>query len=126
MTNADRVAHRRELDELLEVPIAGLATAELLSHLESAGVPAAPVQNVAQVAAHPQTVALGMLQPLPHPQVPDLVTLAFPLSVDDARVVHRSPPPELGADTAAVLAEAGYSSDEIADLAIGGVVRLAV
>jgi crotonobetainyl-CoA:carnitine CoA-transferase CaiB-like acyl-CoA transferase len=124
MTNPDRVAHRGELDGLLEVPIASFATAELLAHLENVGVPAAPVHDVAQVAAHPQTEALGMLQALPHTRIPDLVTLAFPLSVDDARVVHRSPPPELGADTASVLAEAGYSSDEIAALAESGVVRL--
>ena len=87
-------------------------------------MPAAPVQDVAQVAEHPQTEALGILQSLPHASVPELVTVAVPLSVDDTRVVHRSPPPELGADTAAVLAEAGYSDDEIASLARDGIVRL--
>jgi crotonobetainyl-CoA:carnitine CoA-transferase CaiB-like acyl-CoA transferase len=124
-TNPERVAHRAELDTIIGGAVAAEATTELLERLEAAGVPAAPVQDVAQVATSPQTEALGMLQSLPHARVPGLVTVPIPLSVDGARVAHRKAPPDLGSDTAAVLAEAGYSEDEIAELARTGVVRLA-
>lgn len=124
-TNADRVAHRRELDDLIAQAVAGVDSSSLLGRLEAGGVPAAPVQDVAQVAEHPQTQALGMLQPLPHPRVPELVTVAVPFSADGERVLHRAPPPALGAHTADVLAEAGLTTEEIADLAREGVVRLA-
>jgi crotonobetainyl-CoA:carnitine CoA-transferase CaiB-like acyl-CoA transferase len=123
-TNPDRVAHRSELDEIVGAAVARLDTSVLLDRLERAGVPAAPVQDVAQVAEHPQTEALGMLQSLPHPRVPELVTVAVPLSADGERVTHRAPPPALGAHTEAVLAEAGLSAEEIAALARDGVVRL--
>ena len=124
-TNPDRVAHRGELDELIAGAVAREKTVELLDRLEAAGVPATPVQDVGQVATHPQTEALGMLQAIPHGRVPDLVTVAVPVSVDGERLTHRTPPPELGADTNAVLREAGYSADEIAALAAEGTVRLA-
>ena len=123
-TNPDRVAHRRELDELVGAATLRLTTAALLERREAAGVPSAPVQDVAQVAEHPQTEALGMLQALPHPRVPELVTVAVPFSADGERVQHRSPPPALGAHTAEVLAEAGYSADEIETLAGDGVIRV--
>ena len=118
-TNPDRVAHRRELDELVGAATSRLTTAALLDRLEAAGVPAAPVQDVAQVAGHPQTKALGMLQELGGAQI-----AALPLSADGGRVLHRTPPPGLGAHTAEVLTEAGFTDQEISDLARDGVVRL--
>jgi len=74
------------------------------------------------VAAAEQTGALDILQELPHPAVPTLRVPALPLSVDGERVLHRSAPPELGAHTRDVLAEAGYSEQEIEELAAAGVV----
>ena len=123
-TNADRVANREALAELLEERFQAEDRATWLERLERAGVPAAPVQDVAEVAAAEQTQALGILQPLPHPAVPGLVTPALPVSVDGERILHRSPPPELGAHSAEVLAEVGYSDEEIAELAAAGIVRL--
>ena len=74
------------------------------------------------VAEHEQTRALGLLQPLPHPDAPDLVEVAPPLSVDGERVLHRSPPPRLGEHSAEVLAEAGYAEAEIERLYEAGVI----
>jgi crotonobetainyl-CoA:carnitine CoA-transferase CaiB-like acyl-CoA transferase len=82
-------------------------------------VPAAPVQDVGEVARHEQTAALGLLQ-----EVGPYTTVAPPLSVDGERVLHRGPAPALGAHTAEVLAEAGYAEDEVAALSAAGAVRL--
>ena len=123
-TNADRVAHRDELVPLLADRFAAEPRAHWLAVLGEASVPAAPVQDVSEVAAAEQTQALEILQDLPHPALPDLRVPAFPVSVDGERMRHASAPPELGADTAEVLAEVGYSDEEIERLAADGVVAL--
>jgi crotonobetainyl-CoA:carnitine CoA-transferase CaiB-like acyl-CoA transferase len=109
-TNPDRIANRDALLPLIRERLAAQPSAYWLERLE--GIPVAPVQDLAQVAQHEQTRASGMLQALD-----GVETVALPLQVDRERVEHRTPPPLLGRDSAAILAELGYSDDEIADLA---------
>jgi len=123
-TNPDRVSNREELVALLSARLRERDTAEWQERLMAAGVPAAPVANVADVVNAPQTSALEMLQPLAHPHIPDLHLAALPLSFDGERAQHRSPPPLVGQHSAQVLAELGYSVDEITLLATDGVIRL--
>jgi len=123
-TNPDRVAHRDELVALLEPYFAQDDTTSWHERLTRAGVPAAPVADVADILASPQTEALGIMQSLPHPTIPDLQLPALPFSLDGERVQHRSAPPLLGEHTAEILVEAGFADDEIADLAEAGIVRL--
>jgi crotonobetainyl-CoA:carnitine CoA-transferase CaiB-like acyl-CoA transferase len=118
-TNPSRVAHREELAPLLAERFRTKDTAAWLAALEGAGVPATPVQDAGQVAEAAQTAALGILQELGARRI-----VALPLSADGERVNHRTAPPSLGQDTAAVLTEAGYTSTEIEDLAERGIVRL--
>jgi len=116
-TNPDRVARRDELAALIQTRLSGATLVDVLSRLERAGVPAASVNDLGQVARHDQTAALGLIQPLPEP------TVALPLSVDGERVRHRRQPPRLGEHTDEILRGLGYTDAELEALAADGVIR---
>ena len=117
-TNAERVRHREELSGILAERIKLESGAVWLERLGRLGVPVAPVQNVAEVIAHEQTQASGILQQLSG----DMTMVAMPLLFDGERVVNRTPAPALGADTRDVLIGAGYSEREVDALLADGIV----
>ncbi|UXX81658.1 CaiB/BaiF CoA transferase family protein [Roseovarius pelagicus] len=90
-TNADRVAHRDRLTELLTARTAEFTKADLLAACEGAGVPAGPINALDEVFADPQVVARG-LQIAPG-GVPGVRT---PIQFSDADLVLERPSPKLG------------------------------
>jgi crotonobetainyl-CoA:carnitine CoA-transferase CaiB-like acyl-CoA transferase len=104
-TNGERVRFRDILLPVLEGIFATRSTAEWSELLAREQVPAAPLQNVADVAAAEQTRALNMLRAevgLGHPYV------ALPISFDGVRPRSRNPAPALGADTDRILRRIRY------------------
>jgi crotonobetainyl-CoA:carnitine CoA-transferase CaiB-like acyl-CoA transferase len=87
-TNADRVRNRASLDALLSPAIALRPRDELLAALAAAGIPAGPINDVAQVFADPQVIARGMrIDPGGVPGV------ASPIVIDGRRQVAGTPSP---------------------------------
>ena len=121
-TNAERVGNRDALAAWIAATVRAQPAAHWLERLRAAGVPTAPVQRVDEVATHPQTQALGLLQPVLHAQSEDLRLVGLPLSFDGRRLQYGSAPPRLGEHTDAVLREAGVAPSRIDALRAAGVV----
>jgi crotonobetainyl-CoA:carnitine CoA-transferase CaiB-like acyl-CoA transferase len=119
--NARRVAHRDELTIQIEAVLTALPTAHWLGRLAAAGVPAAQVQDLAQVLSREQVSALGSVQELQHATAGPYRLIGPPLRVDRAALRYPSPAPALGSDTRAVLTEAGLTAAEIGSLVEAGI-----
>jgi crotonobetainyl-CoA:carnitine CoA-transferase CaiB-like acyl-CoA transferase len=119
--NSRRVANRDALTREIEAVLATRPTAHWLARLADAGVPAAEVHDLAQVLADPQVAALGSIQELHHAKAGPYRLISPPLRVNGAVLGYPSPAPALGADTRAVLAEAGVPGTEIDHLISQGI-----
>ncbi|MQT13114.1 CaiB/BaiF CoA transferase family protein [Segnochrobactrum spirostomi] len=105
LTNEGRVKNRARL-----VPILAALTAEhtrdgLLARLEAVGVPAGPINTVADVFADAQVVHRGLKRDLAAPTAAagSIPSVGSPIVLDGVRQMAATPSPALGADTAAVL-----------------------
>ena len=124
LTNALRVEHRAALTDALSALTAGRTTLGWIAALEAAGVPCGPINTIDQVFAEPQAVARGLTVEQARGDLPDAVrTAASPLRLSQTPVAYRAPPPALGADTRAVLADRlGLGDKELEALRGRGVI----
>ena len=120
---ADFAARDRNRDELLRILDAAFAeqiSSEWLDVLAEAGVPCAPVNDVAAALEDPQTLARGAVAEHDHPALGTVRQVASPLRLGDDGPVGRAP--FRGEHTESVLAEVcGYSREQIDELAAAGV-----
>ncbi|MCX7384444.1 MAG: CoA transferase [Alphaproteobacteria bacterium] len=95
--NAGRVENRAELIGQLCGTFATDTVEAWMPKLAAVGVPAGPVQTLDQVANHPQTKAVGMIQTSPDGTTQ---TVGLPISFNGTRPRYRSLAPALGANNA--------------------------
>jgi crotonobetainyl-CoA:carnitine CoA-transferase CaiB-like acyl-CoA transferase len=115
-TNPERVKHRAELERIVGEAIEGWDREPLLKHLEEAGAPAAPVNTVDQVLTDAQTATRGVIRTMAHPRLGEIPVVGMPVAFSGMDPAIRRPAPQRGEHTDEVLAEYGYSREEIARL----------
>jgi len=112
-------ARARNADALhaIVAPLArSLTTEQLSERLQAEDVPHAPITRLDELHRHPQVVANGLIAELQHP---DGGAMRTPLPVGDfdrTGLEVRRLAPRLGEHTDEVLAEAGFSKEEISTL----------
>jgi len=121
-SSAKRSANRRELNSLIAERLRTRTTAEWVEALNQAGVPCGPVYGMDEVFADPQVEHLEMTEPVQHPALGRLDILRNAVRMTDGPATVRTPSPDIGADTDAVLTELGYPREEIDRLRAQGVI----
>ena len=117
-----RVANRAALNALIDEAMRHETQDVWIERLNAAGVPCGRVQTLADMIEDPQVKDQEMVIDVDHPGHSTVRMTGFPVKFSDTPCVVRRPAPDLGADTDAVLGEAGYAPAEIAALRAAKVV----
>jgi crotonobetainyl-CoA:carnitine CoA-transferase CaiB-like acyl-CoA transferase len=89
-TNTARLANRAALIALMVPAITAKPRAEVLATMAAAGVPAGPINTVAEAFAEPQAIARGAVQDIGGSRAP-----RAPMRFSDAELAADRPPPRL-------------------------------
>ena len=108
-TNPARIVNRGTLIPRLNELTVKFTRAELTSQFEKAGVPAGPINTIADAFADPQVVARGMRIDLPHPNAKGgkIPGVRSPMTINGRRAFAERAQPMLGEHTEEVLREIG-------------------
>jgi formyl-CoA transferase len=115
LRNADRVANRELLETMLSEAFASRDADYWTEALLAAGVPAGPVNSVADVFSDPQVLARQMLVELEHPTIGTLRQAGTPIKLSKSPAAPQSHPPLLGEQTETILRELLSLDDEEID-----------
>ncbi len=119
-TPADRVANAQLLLSILDKAFAGMNLKQAAAALTKADVIWAPLQSLAQVVDDPYAKAAGCFVEVEDAAGDRFLAPASPARFPGAKHGPTRPAPPLGAHTAEILAEAGYSNSEIEGLVASG------
>lgn len=107
-TNPARVGHRDALRDLLEHAMADRDAAELTPALQRRGVPTTPISTVGEALSSPQVQHRGGVV-----ELDGYRAIGVPITLSRTPGTVRTAPRAKGADTREVLAQLGYSADQI-------------
>lgn len=123
--NVSRMAHLKELEEALAPLFRKRTSEDWLKRLETAGVPAGPVLDIADMQKDPHTLARGMVVDVPHDRLGEVKTLGLPVKFSETPGTVDRGAPVYGQHTREVLRDLAYGDDEVRALIAAGAVAAA-
>jgi len=118
-----RHQNRRELIPLIEDVTEKRPAKHWVVALTEAGVPCGPIQTYDQVFHDPHLEARGFFPDAPHARLGPVKQIGSPMRLSETPPRMARAGPLLGEHSVQVLAELGYSQEEIRRLAADGVIR---
>jgi crotonobetainyl-CoA:carnitine CoA-transferase CaiB-like acyl-CoA transferase len=112
-TFRERHAAREEIVAEVQKVVRTASAEEWVKRFQKAGVPCAKVRRPADLLEDEQMRAMGFLTEVAHPELGPLRMMGAPFRMEAPPAREGVAPPLLGEHTDEVLAEAGYSDEEI-------------
>ena len=120
--NRDRMRNLDALVAALQPHFARRSSEDWLARLEAAGVPAGPVNDIAQVHADPQVRARDMVVEVDHRTLGPVKTLGLPVKFSRTPGGPRFGAPVYGQHSREILEQHGFADAEIEALIASGAV----
>lgn len=121
-TNELRLAHADQLKEDLEKLFAEHGMHEIEQNLEQAGIAAAHVMGIEEALEDEHLLARKMVIDVEDPGVGPIKLVGNPIKLSESKPVTDIPSPLLGENTEEILAEIGYTEEDINQLREEGVI----
>ena len=111
-----RSADRKAINAVIGEVTRTKPSAHWIELFEGAGIPCGPINSIDQVFADPQIKHLGLAAPVEHKRLGRIELVASPVNMSGLPRGIRTPTPERGEHTEAILQGLGYTADEITAL----------
>ena len=122
-TNPARVANRDTLIEILQAIFTTAPVDVWVERLLAAGIPAGPINTIAQALEDPHTVERGMVEEMQIDDATAVKMLKSPLNLSETPPVNRLPPPRHGEHTREILRDVvGLPEGTIRQMQADGIV----
>jgi crotonobetainyl-CoA:carnitine CoA-transferase CaiB-like acyl-CoA transferase len=116
-----RLANYSELRPIIDGVVSRMTRAEVMNALSEVGIPAGPINTVAEILEDPHMHAREMVVELIHPDYGPLKMLGIPIKLSDTPGGVGKAPPKFGEHNAEVLRSLGYTEDDLARFETEGI-----
>lgn len=106
-SDESRTTHEPAVKALIENWSRNLTTEQAVAALAGAGIPTAPIWDIAKAADNEHSRMRGLVSQLPHAVLGMAPSVGQPVRFDGEKPIAASSAPSLGGDRAAILAELG-------------------
>jgi crotonobetainyl-CoA:carnitine CoA-transferase CaiB-like acyl-CoA transferase len=114
-TDKGRSANRKALNAEIEAVTKTRTSAQWIDALNKSGVPCGPIYKMDEVFADPQVQHLNLTRKVHHPALGDVEVIGQPINLSRSKWAIRTPTPEPGEHTDAILESLGYDTATIAE-----------
>ncbi len=118
-TSRARAINRDAIEDRIQALVRGFASSALIERLAGAGVPAGPVNTIAQVFEDPVIAARGTVHHFERPDGVRIPSVAYPGKLSLTPAEYRLKPPSVGEHTRTALKEWLGIGDDAVDAMIG-------